>query len=257
MITRAEIKLINSLSSRSARVEQGLFVAEGEKLVGEILDSSLTIERLYVCGDIVINKTEQVEAIQRISPSEMERISSHKTPQGVLALVRIPDQRPSSDHASTGVSLVLDTIQDPGNMGTIIRLADWFGIGEVFCSKDSADCYNPKTVQATMGAITRVRVIYTDLAELLKNSQKPIYGTFLDGENIYTTVVDSPDSAYIVMGNEGQGISRALEPMINHRLLIPSAGGAFGVESLNVAVATAITCAEFYRLTLTKQIQKP
>lgn len=257
MITRAEIKLINSLSSRSARVEHGLFVAEGEKLVGEILHSLLTIERLYVCGDVAIAGADRVTDLERIRASDMARISSHKTPQGVLALVRIPDHGESSGHAGAGVSLVLDTIQDPGNMGTIIRLADWFGIGEVFCSKDSVDCYNPKTVQATMGAITRVRVIYTDLAELLENAQKPIYGTFLDGDNIYTTTIDSPHSAYIVMGNEGQGISRALEPMINHRILIPSAGGASGVESLNVAVATAITCAEFYRLTLTKQIQKP
>lgn len=253
MITRAEIKLINSLSNRSARVEHGLFVAEGEKLVGEIMDSSMVIERLYVCGDFNGDFSGQhAEEYIRVSPGEMERISSHKTPQGVLALVRTPRQNPSNDHPQKGVSLVLDTIQDPGNMGTILRLADWFGIDDVFCSTDSVDCYNPKTVQATMGAITRVRVTYTDLEVLLKRAEKPIYGTFLDGQNIYTQTIDSPQDAYIVMGNEGQGISKALEPLIKHRLLIPSSGHGIGVESLNVAVATAITCSEFYRRNLTK-----
>lgn len=250
MITRAEIKLISSLSSRSERAEHGLFVAQGQKLVGEILDSGLTVEKLYFCGDDLAGGFAGVDR-QRISQGEMERISSHKTPQGVLALVRIPRQQPSSDHAVRGLSLVLDTVQDPGNMGTIIRLADWFGIRDLFCSMDSVDCYNPKTVQATMGAITRVRVTYTNLETLLKNAEKPIYGTFLEGENIYTTTISDPTNAYVVMGNEGNGISASLEPLIDHKLLIPSAG-AFGVESLNVAVAAAITCAEFYRLSLKK-----
>jgi TrmH family RNA methyltransferase len=182
-----------------------------------------------------------------IKPSEMERISALKSPTEHLALFRIPKQQLNSEQVRSDITLVLDDVQDPGNLGTIIRLADWFGISDIVCSEDTADCFNPKVVQATMGAILRVRVHYTNLAEWLSSHKgATIYGTFLEGENIYNAQLEK--SGVIVMGNEGQGISAEVAEKVSHKLLIPPyPADRCGSESLNVAVATAVICSEFRR----------
>lgn len=265
--------MVVSLRTRSARAEHGLFVAEGARLVGEILASRLVVERLFWCGASFpfdasaasaasfVGFADNNGVCERISEREMERMSQLKSPSGVLAVVRMPGVDDSANcvgSAGCGLSLVLDCVQDPGNLGTIIRIADWYGISDIYCSPDTVDCYGSKVVQATMGAATRVRVHYVDLVELLRASKRRVYGTFLDGVNIYRgdfqTFMCSHSDAYVVMGNEGNGISVAVAKEIDRhvergnglRLHIPSAGGD-RVESLNVAVATAVVCSEFRR----------
>ena len=240
MITRAEILDIKALATKQGREEQGVFIAEGEKLVGEIRSSDLRIRKIY-----------QTKAIfaegELISEKEMERISQLKTANSVLAVVELPKSRLASVKPDKNLVLALDRVQNPGNLGTIIRLADWFGISDIVCSEDSADCFNPKVVQATMGAILRVKVHYTSLVEWLKKQHNTkIYGTFLEGENIYSAELDK--SGVIVMGNEGQGISAEVAATVSHKLLIPPyPADRCGSESLNVAVATAVICSEFRR----------
>ena len=240
MITRAEILDIKALASKQGRVEQGAFIAEGEKLVGEIRNSDLHIRKIYQTKPIFAEG-------EMVSEKEMERISQLKTANSVLAVVEMPKHNLSLATPAKSLVLALDRVQNPGNLGTIIRLADWFGISDIVCSEDSADCFNPKVVQATMGAILRVRVHYTNLAEWLKKQSKTkIYGTFLEGENIYSASLDK--SGVIVMGNEGQGISAEVAATVSHKLLIPPyPADRCGSESLNVAVATAVICSEFRR----------
>ena len=240
MITRAEILDIKALATKQCREEQGAFIAEGEKLVGEIRNSDLRIRKIYQTKPIFAEG-------EIVSEKEMERISQLKTANSVLAVVELPKSRLSSVKPDKNLVLALDRVQNPGNLGTIIRLADWFGISDIVCSEDTADCFNPKVVQATMGAILRVRVHYTNLAEWLKNQHNvKIYGTFLEGENIYSATLDK--SGVIVMGNEGQGISAEVAETVSHKLLIPPyPADRCGSESLNVAVATAVICSEFRR----------
>ena len=234
-MTRSEIRFIRSLADKQARTAAGLFVAEGSKLIGEILASGWEVETLYSTRDPFGGRAVMV------SSAEMERISMLKTPNDSLATVRTAD--------ASHLALALDGVRNPGNMGTIIRLADWFGIEDVYCSEDSADCFNPKVVQATMGAILRVRVHYLDLEALLALSaaaSTPVYGTVLDGENIYSAPLTA--GGIIVMGNEGKGISPACAAHLTHRLLIPPyPASRHGSESLNVAMAAAVVCAEFRR----------
>ena len=240
MITRAEILDIKSLATKQGREELGAFIAEGEKLVGEIRNSSLRIRRILQTKPIFAEG-------EIISEKEMERISQLKTANTALAVVELPTSQLASVKPDKNLVLALDRVQNPGNLGTIIRLADWFGISDIVCSEDTADCFNPKVVQATMGAILRVRVHYTNLAEWLKNQHDTkIYGTFLEGENIYSASLDK--SGVIVMGNEGQGISAEVAETVSHKLLIPPyPADRHGSESLNVAVATAVICSEFRR----------
>ena len=240
MITRAEILDIKALATKQGREEQGAFIAEGEKLVAEIRNSDLRIRRILQTKPIFADG-------ELISDKEMERISQLKSANSVLAVVDMPHHSLAKVQPDKNIVLALDRIQNPGNLGTIIRLADWFGISDIVCSEDSADCFNPKVVQATMGAILRVRVHYTDLAEwLAKQHNTKVYGTFLEGENIYSASLDK--SGVIVMGNEGQGISDAVAATVSHKLLIPPyPADRCGSESLNVAVATAVICSEFRR----------
>ena len=240
MITRAEILDIKSLATKQGRDELSAFIAEGEKLVGEIRNSSLRIRRILQTKPIFSEG-------EIISEKEMERISQLKTANSVLAIVELPKHKLSLANPEKNLVLCLDRIQNPGNLGTIIRLADWFGISDIVCSEDTADCFNPKVVQATMGAILRVRVHYTNLAEWLSSHKgTTIYGTFLEGENIYSAELDK--SGVIVMGNEGQGISAEVAKTVSHKLLIPPyPADRCGSESLNVAVATAVICSEFRR----------
>ena len=242
MITRAEILDIKALADKQGREAQGAFIAEGEKLVGEIRNSQLRIRRILQTKPIFAEG-------ELITEKEMERISQLKSANTVLAVVEIPTRKLASVQPNRRLVLALDRVQNPGNLGTIIRLADWFGISDIVCSRDTADCFNPKVVQATMGAILRVRVHYTDLAAWLATQRKAevaIYGTFLNGENIYTSRL--AQNGIIVMGNEGRGISDEVAAAVSHRLLIPSyPADSPTSESLNVSVATAIICSEFRR----------
>ena len=240
MITRAEILDIKSLATKQGREDLGAFIAEGEKLVGEIRNSSLRIRRILQTKPIFTDG-------ELISEKEMERISQLKSANSVLAVVELPKHKLSLANPTKNLVLCLDRIQNPGNLGTIIRLADWFGISDIVCSEDTADCFNPKVVQATMGAILRVRVHYTNLAKWLSaQGDTKVYGTFLEGENIYNAQLEK--SGVIVMGNEGQGISAEVAECVSHKLLIPPyPADRCGSESLNVAVATAVICSEFRR----------
>ncbi len=227
----------------------GLFVAEGEKLISELRGSKLNVKKIY-CLDGVF----QGDGVEWVAPRELERISQLKSANNSLALVEIPRYKLNIEELKNQLFLVLDSVQNPGNLGTIIRLADWFGIENIICSPLCADCFNAKVVQATMGAILRVKVHYTPLPELLKELQEsevPIYGTLLEGENIYSEPLSQ--SGAIVMGNEGQGISAEVQQFISRKLFIPPfPADMAGSESLNVSIATAVVCSEFRRRVSTK-----
>lgn len=246
-ISKNRIKYIRSLELKKRRKEENVFIAEGPKLVGDLL--GIFPCQLLIATSDWLGKVSDVPAneIIEVTEEELSKASLLKHPQQVLAVFEQPEYHFNADVIKQSLCLALDDVQDPGNFGTIIRLADWFGIEHVFCSPNTVDIYNPKTVQATMGAIARVKVHYTPLHELIHSLQEcPVYGTFLDGENIY----DTPLSSYglIVMGNEGNGISKDIAGLINQKLYIPNYPAERETsESLNVAIATAITCAEFRR----------
>lgn len=269
IITKSEIRLVRSLQLKKFRDEHGLFVAEGRKCVSELL-GSFDLELLAVSDDAMsdmpqVGGQELSDRLVMASNAQMEQMSSLRSPQGVLAVFR---QRSDDTAARFGMHdtsinkesklkqnhefiIALDGVQDPGNLGTILRTADWFGVRRVVCSPDTADCYNPKVVQATMGALARVRVGYADLEDFIRHCDLPVYGTLLDGRNIYEEGAITQDGTLggvIVMGNEGNGISARVRRLITRPLLIPSyPPGATTSESLNVAVATAVVLAEFRR----------
>ena len=248
MLTKNQIKWVHSLELKKNRRKEGLFVAEGPKVVGDL-------QRAGYRAHTIFSTTERPNA-QLVTDDELRKLSFLQHPQEVLAVFEInlspklgDDKGLNNGFSSSdlnGLSLALDGVQDPGNLGTIIRIADWFGIQTIYCSEDTADCYNPKVVQATMGSLAHVHIIYTDLEALIKSAHCPIYGTLLDGQNIYEQQL-SPEGI-IVMGNEGNGISPAIRQLVTHKLLIPNYNtSGETAESLNVAIATAITCAEFRR----------
>lgn len=244
-MTRAEIQFVRSLGDKRNRDMEQLFIAEGNKLVEEIMASSLTVRRIYTT-----RRDMKGANVEVISPQEMERISQLKSANDTLAIVEQPQHKLNVKSLGKGLTLALDGVQNPGNLGTIVRLADWFGIEDIVCSKECADCYNPKVVQATMGAILRVRLHYTsNLAELLDDASKrgvAIYGTLLDGDNIYSQELDQ--RGIIVMGNEGRGLSEACRKSLTHKLFIPPyPADSPTSESLNVAMATGIILSEFRR----------
>ena len=250
MLTNNKIKLIKSLDKKRERVEAGCFVVEGEKMVRELLMSRFeTIEVFAVqqyIDELPANLKRNAE-ITAVGERDLERISFLKTPNKAVALVKLPEKQPLSD--LSGLNIALDNVQDPGNLGTIVRTAAWFGIGNVFCSPDTVDVYNPKVIQSTMGAIFKVNVTYCDLAELAATARKAgisMFGTRLDGENLYAAKL--PKNAIVVMGNESKGLSAAISALMDSNLKIPSyAPPIADMESLNVSVATAIVCAEFRR----------
>ena len=230
------MKFIRSLQHKKYRDEAGLFVAEGSKCV----------EELKKGFELVLEVTPA-----NATEAEIAQMSGLKTPQGVIAVFKKKIINHKSQITNGELTLVLDGIQDPGNLGTIIRTCDWFGVRHIVCSQDTADCYNPKVVQATMGALARVQIDYVNLPEWLHQQQCPIYGTLLDGKNMYSqlSAVSGQQSAVIVMGNEGNGISQEVRKFITHPVRIPSyPPEAETSESLNVAIATAIVLAEFRRL---------
>ena len=247
MISKNQIKFVRQLEQKKFRKAENLFIAEGHKVVGDLLAAGFRPTQLFATNEwISCNPT--VSAIE-VTPDELARVSLQQHPQQVLALFPIPNYDPSSPIAQhlSSLSLLLDNIQDPGNLGTIIRIADWFGINTLICSEDTADAWNPKVVQATMGSLARVNIIYTSLPTMLDRlpDNYPVYGTFLDGNNIYTEQLTS--SGLIIMGNEGNGISEEVRQRVNRRLLIPDFHQGETADSLNVAIATAITCSEFRR----------
>ena len=232
MVVKSELKLIKSLQQKKCRNEHGLFVVEGKKTVEEVLNSNMEIYKLFTVDS---NQLETGDVpFYSISNKELSQISSLKNPNGYLGVFHIP--KPTDQILSDWI-LVLDGVQDPGNLGTIIRLCDWFGITDIICSTDTVDCYNPKVLQATMGSITRVNVQYKDLDAFLNSTELPVYGTFMDGVSVNNTKL--PKKGIMIMGNEGKGISDAIAKLCTDRLAIPQFGEAT-TESLNVASATAI-----------------
>lgn len=248
MLSKAKIKYIHSLELKKNRTKENAFVAEGPKLVGELLGH-------FKCHYLAavpewLEKHPKVYAgeVTDTNQDELSKASFLKTPQEVIAVFELPSHPISYSYPRTDLCLALDGVQDPGNLGTIVRLADWYGIEHIFCSPNTADVFNPKTVQATMGALARVQVHYTPLTQLIDEMGKdvPVYGTLLDGKDMYTQELSR--NGLLVMGNEGNGISPEIEKLVTHRLYIPHYPSDRPTsESLNVAVATAIVCAEFRR----------
>ena len=248
MISKNQIKYIRQLEMKKFRSREGLFVAEGPKVVGDLL-RRYDAKAIYATEEWNPSPGVSLSSVERITVDELRRISFLQHPQQVLALFPIPksDSSSSISKLTSSLSLALDGIQDPGNLGTIIRIADWFGIDTIYCSEDTADAYNPKVVQATMGSLARVNIIYLSFASLFDGlpDDFPVYGTLLDGEDIYQQPLSQ--NGIIVMGNEGNGISPEIRTKVNRRLLIPRFRTGDSAESLNVAIATAITCSEFRR----------
>ena len=243
MISKNQLKYIRQLEQKKYRRREGLFVAEGTKVVGDLLQRYRP-EAVFATADW---QAPAGITPQFVTDDELRRISFLQHPQQVLALFPLPTINSKPSTINSTLSLALDGVQDPGNLGTIIRIADWFGISTIICSEDTVDAWNPKVVQATMGSIARVNIIYNNLPEFLDSlpADFPVYGTFLDGENIYTQ--ELTHEGLIIMGNEGNGISDAVRAKVNRRLLIPDFHQGETADSLNVAIATAITCSEFRR----------
>lgn len=247
MISKNKIKYIRSLELKKNRNKEGKFVAEGFKVVDDLLalqPADLIVATAeWLRGKHLAPQTEVIE----VTEEELKKVSFLQHPQQVLAVFKQAQDGDFSINTSE-LNLALDGVQDPGNLGTIIRIADWFGIENIYCSPETADVYNPKVVQATMGSIARVKVLYGDLMALFASlpADVPVYGTLLDGEDIYAQQLDN--RGFIVMGNEGKGISPELTQRVNRRLLIPNFPPERPTaDSLNVAIATAITCSEFRR----------
>ncbi|NNE30980.1 MAG: RNA methyltransferase [Winogradskyella sp.] len=239
MLSKNQIKLIKSLGQKKYRQQLSLFTVEGIKGINEFLKSNYELDSLYTTE--MIFETNERKIIE-ISELELQKISALKNPNTALAIFKIPEPGVVSQH---GLIVALDEVRDPGNLGTIIRLCDWYGVKQLVCSSKTVDCYNQKVVQATMGSLTRVQINYMDLEPYLKALSIPIYGTYMNGENIYTTQL--PKEGIIVLGNEANGISTTIEGYVTQKLAIPRFGDSSSTESLNVANATAIVLSEFRR----------
>lgn len=238
MLSKSQIKLITSLKQKKYRLKHGLFVVEGVKTIKELLQSKLVLDTLYTTESFNIDaKNEEI-----ISESELQRISFLKSPNKALAIFEIPQSKPID---LKNLIVALDDVRDPGNLGTIIRLCDWFGVKDLICSEETVDCFNPKVIQATMGSITRVNITYLDLADFLKQTELSSFGTFMDGVSVYSSEI--PKQGVLIFGNEANGISKNVEELITQRLSIPRFGSLRATESLNVAAATAIFLSEFKR----------
>ena len=240
MVSKNQIKLITSLQQKKYRIANKLFFAEGVKGIQELLDSDFELDHLYTTQNDFDEVSKEKKTI--ISENDLKKITALATPNSCLAVFKMPTEKPVLE---TGLIVALDSIRDPGNLGTILRLCDWFGIQQVLCSKETVDVYNPKVVQATMGSIARVNINYIDLNAFLATTKLPVFGTFMDGSNIYKS--ELPKQGIIIMGNEANGISTELEKLVTSRLTIPRFGNLQKTESLNVATATAIVLSEFRR----------
>ena len=239
-ISKNQLKLITSLSQKKYRQKHNLFIAEGVKVVREILNSSFEVVQVFATDDFSISVSD--EKIVRISETDLKKISSLKTPNNVLGLFKIPEKKVIHKN---GLMVALDAINDPGNLGTIIRLCDWFGVSQIICSEKTVDCFNQKVVQASMGSLTRVNIEYLNLLEFLKNTNLPTFIADMNGENVYKSVL--PKEAILIMGNEANGISKEIKGIAKKTISIPQFGDSQKTESLNVATATAILLSEFRR----------
>ena len=239
MISKGQIKLITSLQQKKYRNKEGLFIAEGEKVIDELLKQGLELHNHFH-----VNAQPDDPNRQEISQALLQKISCLKTANTSLATFKIPTPTPL---LNSGLTLVVDALRDPGNLGTIIRLCDWFGVTQLVCSKDTVDCYNPKVVQATMGSIARVSIHYLDIDHYLQQSKLPIYTAMMDGQNVYNATLAS--DAILIMGNEANGVSQQIKALSTHQIAIPQFGELHATESLNVATATAILLSEFARIT--------
>jgi TrmH family RNA methyltransferase len=240
MVSKNQIKLITSLQQKKYRKLHNLFFAEGVKVIQELINANYELNDLFTThNDFPGLKTGKIHTVTQ---SELKKISALTTPNTCLATFSIPKIRISK---LSGITLALDDVRDPGNLGTIIRLCDWFGIETLLCSEETVDVYNPKVVQATMGSLSRVSVIYCNLENELKKTKIPVFGTFMDGKSIYSESL--PKEGIIVMGNEANGISKSIEKVVGERISIPRFGNLQLTESLNVATATAIILNEFKR----------
>ena len=245
MLSKSQISFVKSLHQKKFRKEHALFIVEGIKSVTEFLQSDYIVDTVYCTENLLpkLGNLSQKIQPQLISSTDLDRISMLTTPQQILALVKMPvNGRFNRQNLRGNFSLVLDNVQDPGNLGTIIRTADWFGIKNIICSKDTVELYNPKVVQASMGSLPRIKIFYTNLAELLNDCPVPVYGALLNGESIYQT--NFGNEGIVVLGNEGNGISGEILRLISKPVTIPSFGKA---ESLNVAISASIICSEIKR----------
>ncbi|MEN3322867.1 RNA methyltransferase [Mariniflexile soesokkakense] len=243
MLSKNQIKLITSLKQKKHRQQHGFFVVEGVKTIKELLQSQLELHALYTTETFNsdANPNNYRDEVL-ISETDLKRISFLTTPNTALAIFKIPTSKPID---ANGLMVALDAVRDPGNLGTIIRLCDWFGVKNLVCSNETVDCFNPKVVQATMGSIARVTINYVDLVIFLKTTNLPVYGAFMEGENVYTKQL--PEKGVLVMGNEANGVSKEVEAIITDKISIPRFGDLQATESLNVATATAILLSEFKR----------
>lgn len=240
MISKNQIKHITGLHQKKYRQLHQLFIAEGEKVISEFLESGYGLEYLYVTEFNTGFTSNSKKTV--INEADLKKISCLTTANNCLAVFKIPTQNSISE---VGLKLVLDDLQDPGNLGTIIRLCDWFGISDLICSCKTVDLYNPKVVQAAMGSIARVSITYCDLGSYIKQVTVPVFGTFMEGENIYKQQL--PENAVLILGNEGNGISLELEQLVTKKVSIPRFGCLQKTESLNVASAASIFLSEFKR----------
>ena len=240
MISKSQIKLIRSLQQKKYRSKLKLFVAEGPKVINELLTAKFKLHSLYVTVEDLFTGVHS----EIISDEEISKISFLKNANNSVAVFTIPEQKKPKKE---GITLLLDSVRDPGNLGTIIRLSDWFNVSNIICSSDSVDCFNPKVIQATMGSISRVSISYCDLTTYLSLSDLPVYAGTMDGKNIYKEKL--PENAIVIVGNEANGISDTLLNLTTHKIGIPRFGNNHQTESLNVAVATAILFSEFKRFT--------
>jgi len=239
-LSKNHIKLITSLQQKKYRQKHNLFVAEGVKVVAELLNSNFKVEKLFVTQDYSSGLSES--QLVSISEIELKKISQLKSPNKVLGLFKIPE---TNSDPNKGLIVALDEINDPGNLGAIIRLCDWFGVSKLVCSKNTVDCFNQKVVQASMGSLTRVKIVYDDLIPFIEATGLPSFIADMEGENVYES--NLPKEAILIMGNEANGISNELREIIDSKISIPRFGGIQQTESLNVATATAILLSEFKR----------
>lgn len=254
MISKNKIKLIRSLDNKKYRLQHRLFVAEGDKVVLDFIRSEeWKTDYLFAKKEWLkkLNAEEKnsIEEIHEITYEELKKVSYLKTPHNVLALVRLTEEKPLPSLSTDMLYLAFENIQDPGNLGTIIRIADWFGFRDIFCSEGSVDAFNPKVIQASMGSVIHSRVHYVDIPAMVQKARQnniPVYGTFLEGEPVFSSALSN--HGLVVFGNESKGISPELEQKIEKKITIPSfPSGSPTLNSLNLSTATAIVCAEFRR----------
>jgi len=247
LVSKSQLKLITSLQQKKYRDKTGLFVAEGPKVIAEFIKAGLSLVSFFTTSSedqVAYLENDLRKKYHQVSSNELQKMSFLKTANTSLAVFNIPKTK---GQERKGFIIALDAVRDPGNLGTIIRLCDWFDVTQLICSEDTTDCFNPKVVQATMGSLARIDIRYVNLSEYIKNTSLPIYGAVMDGDSVYQSTL--PTEAIIVLGNEANGISEEIQKQINHPITIPQFGVKKDTESLNVATATAVLLSEFKRTT--------